>query len=222
MAPTATIKDIKAYQGKVEKGEITAQNMPPCPRCKVEARHFKIHAYRERCFLVIVEMIVQPCYCPLVRFRCLLCGKTFTFYPDFAIPHKRYTRQSIMGFAENYLAYADTTYQQAVMVKEEKSLPGYPDGERTLAPSTLHRWITRLGGLLNTAQKALGLIRQENPASPIFRDLAQVTIPCSKFRSQTRKDTLRSCFRLLLIEAFFKTTFQVSIFTKLATLCAFT
>lgn len=222
MPPTATIQDIKAYQEKVEKGQITAENLPSCPRCNLEACHFRIHAYRERRFLVLIDMIVQPCHCPLVRFRCPLCEKTFTFYPDFAIPHKHYTRQSITGFAENYVAYADTTYEQAVMVKHEKSVPGYPEGEKTLAPSTVHRWVTSLGRLLNTAQKALGLIRQENPASSVCRDLAQVSIPPYKYRTRARRDTLLRCFRLLVTEALFKATFHVSIFTKLATTCAFT
>lgn len=221
MPPTATIREIKAYQEKIEKGQITAQNLPPCSICEVEAYHFKIHAYRERRFLVIVAMIVQSALCSLIRFRCPGCGKTVTFYPDFAIPHKHYTRQSITGFAESYVA-ADTTYKDAIMVKDERSVPGYPDDEKSLAPSTVHRWITSLSGLVNTTQKALGLIRQENPASSACRDLAQLTMPRFKYRSQTRKESLLSCFRLLVTEALFKATFHLSIFTNLATSCAFT
>ena len=102
MPPTATLEDIKAYQEKVEKDKITPDNLPACPRCSVEPAFFKIHAYRERRFLIIVEMLIKAAYCSLVRFRCPGCGKTFTNYPDFAIPHKHYTRQNIMGFAANY------------------------------------------------------------------------------------------------------------------------
>ena len=221
MPPTATIEDIKAYRVKVEKGRITAQNLPPCRRCSLDAHYFKIHAYRERRFLIIVDMIVQPAHAPLVRFRCPGCGKSVVFYPDFALPHKHYTRQSIMGFAENYVAFEEATYRQAVMVREEQCVPGYPGDEKSLAPSTLHRWITSLGGLVNTAQKALSLICQENPASSACRDLAQLTIPRSKYRSQARKERLLNCFRLLVTEALFKATFHLSIFTKLATSCAF-
>ena len=220
MPPTATIQDIKAYREKSEKGEITPHNLPPCPRCNIEAHHFKIHAYRERRFLIIVDMIVQAAHCPLVRFVCPGCGKTITFYPDFAIPHKHYTRQSITGFAENYVA-SDDTYQQAVMDKDERSVLGYPDGERTLAPSTVHRWVTVLSRLLNTTQKALDLICQENPRSSICRDLAQWVVPWSKYRSQARKECLLSCFRLLATDVLFKTVFNLSIFTKLATTCTF-
>jgi len=86
MPPTATLEDIKAYQQKVEKDKITPHNLPACPRCSVDSSFFKIHAYRERRFLIIVEMLINAAFCTLIRFRCPGCGKTFTDYPDFAIP----------------------------------------------------------------------------------------------------------------------------------------
>ena len=142
MPPTATLEDIKAYQQKVQKDKITPHNLPPCPRCSVDSNFFKIHAYRERRFLIIVEMLIKAAFCSLIRFRCPGCGKTFTFYPDFAIPHKHYTRPTIMEFAANYLESDDITYQQAVMV--DNSAPGYAQSDATLAPSTIHPWITTL------------------------------------------------------------------------------
>jgi hypothetical protein len=54
MPLTATHEEIKAYQEKVEKGKITSDGLDPCPRCNLEPGHFKIHAYRERRFLIIV------------------------------------------------------------------------------------------------------------------------------------------------------------------------
>ena len=123
MPPTATLEDIKAYQQKVEKDKITPDNLPPCPRCSVESIFFKIHAYRERRFLIIIEILIKAAYCSLVRFKCPGCNKTFTDYPDFAIPHKHYTRPSITGFSASYLQSDDMTYQQAVMV--DNSAPGY-------------------------------------------------------------------------------------------------
>jgi len=94
MPPTATLEDIKAHQLKIEKGKIRPDNLPPCPRCSVESEFFKIHAYRERRFLIIIEMLIKAAYCSLLRFKCPGCGKTFTHYPDFAIPQKHYTRPS--------------------------------------------------------------------------------------------------------------------------------
>ena len=220
MPPTATMEDIKAYLRTCEKGELTSENLPPCPRCNVESHYFKNHAYRERLFLIIVDMVVQPIRGYLLRFRCPGCGKTFPFYPDFAIPYKRYTRQTITGLAERYVDAKDT-YQQAVMDKDEKSVPGYADREKTLAPSTVHRWVTSLARLVNTTQKALDLICQQNPKTTICRDLAQWLVPRSKYRTQARKISLVNCFRFLATEALFESVFNTSVFTKLAINCAF-
>jgi hypothetical protein len=164
-------------------------------------------------------MLIKAAFCSLIRFRCPGCGKTFTFYPDFAIPHKHYTCQSLMGFAAKYVESDDMTYQQAVMV--DNSAPGYPQTDSTLAPSTIHRWIKTLGRLTNTCQTALLLMLQENPLSSICRDLARIIIPQRKFKTNHRKKQLIGCRQLLMIEAIFKATFNTSIFTKLATRCAF-
>jgi len=221
MPLTATIEDIKAYLEKVEKNEITPEALPDCSRCGLDALCFKLHGYRERRFLIIKDMQVQPQYAPLLRFRCPGCNKTFSFYPDFALPYKHYTRQSIMGFAERYVASDTATYQQAVWIKEEESEPGYASGE-SLSPSTIHRWITSLAALKNTARKALNLICQEAPATTACRVLAQLSIAPRKFKNQGRKERLLGCFRLLTVEALFKATFHLSIFTKLAISYRFT
>jgi len=219
MPPTATLADIKAHQRKVEKDKITPYNLPPCPRCRVESEFFKIHAYRERRFLIIIEMLIKAAYCSLVRFKCPGCDKTFTDYPDFAIPHKHYTRPSITGFSASYLESDDMTYQQAVIV--DGSVPGYPQNDATLAPSTIHRWITTLGSFTQTCRTALILLLQENPVSSICRDLARLIIPQRKYKTNQRKKLLIGCRQLVIIEAFFQATFKTSIFTKLAMHCAF-
>ena len=219
MPPTATLEDIKAYQHKVEKDNIAPDNLPPCPRCRVDSEFFKIHAYRERRFFIIIEMLIKAAYCSLVRFKCPGCGKTFTNYPDFAIPHKHYTRPSITGFSASYLNSEDITYRQALMV--DGSVPGYPQNDATLAPSTIHRWITTLGRLTQTSRTALILLLQENPVSSICRNLAQVVIPQRKYKTKKRKKQLINCRQLMIIKAFFQATFKTSIFTKLAIRHAF-
>ena len=219
MPPTATLEDIKAYQDKVEKDKITPHNLPPCPRCRVDSSFFKIHAYRERRLLIIIEMLIKAAYCSLVRFKCPGCGKTFTHYPDFAIPHKHYSRPSITGFSASYLNSKHITYWQAVMV--DGSVPGYPQNDATLAPSTIHRWITTLGRLTQTCRTALILLLQENPLSSICRHLARIIIPQRKYKTHQRKKKLINCQQLIIVEAFFQATFKTSIFTKLAICHAF-
>jgi hypothetical protein len=219
MPPTATLQDIKAHQQKVQKDKITPDNLPACPRCSVESEFFKIHAYRERRFLIIIEMLIKAAYCSLVRFKCPGCGKTFTNYPDFAIPHKHYTRPSIMGFSARYLNSEDITYRQTLMV--DGSVPGYPQNDAALAPTTIHRWITTLGRFTQTCRKALILLLQENPVSSICRDLARIIIPQRKYKTKQRKKQLINCRQLMIVEAFFQATFKTSIFTKLAIRHAF-
>lgn len=192
MTLTATIEDIKAYLDKVEKNEITPETLPACIICGLAARHFKLHAYQERRFLIIVDMKVQLKEAPLVRFRCPGCNKTVCFYPDFALPHKHYTRQSIMAFAERYIASDTATYQQAVWIEQEQRDPGYESGE-SLLPSTIHRWITYLSSLAHTARKALNLICQDDPATTACRVIAQLRIARRKFRSRARKQRLLAC-----------------------------
>ena len=215
MPPTATLEDIKAHQERIEKGKITPDNLPPCPRCNVESAFFKIHAYRERRFLIIIEMLIKAAYCSLVRFSCPGCGKTFTHYPDFAIPHKHYTRQTITGFSARYVDSDAMTYQQAAMV--DNSVPGYPQSDGTLALSSIYRWITTIGRFTQTCRTALILLLQANPISSICRDLARLRVPQRKYKTEQRKKQLIGCRQLVIIEAFFQATFNTSIFTKLAT-----
>jgi hypothetical protein len=111
------------------------------------------------------------------------------------------------------------TYQQAVMVN--RNVPGYPQNDATLAPSTIHRWITTLGCFTQTCRTALILLLQENPGSSICRDLARLIIPQRKYKTNRRKKQLTGCRQLVIIEAFFQAIFKTSIFTKLATRLAF-
>jgi len=101
------------------------------------------------------------------------------------------------------------------------SLPGYPDSEQTLAPSTIHRFITNLSRLTTSAQKALELVLQENPASAICRNIANLAVPRQKYKTKTRKGNLLQCLKFFDIEALFQHTFNTSIFTKLAISCEF-
>lgn len=218
MPPTATYEDIKAYQHCVEKNKINPHSLPPCPVCCLESSFFKIHAYRERRFLLIVAMLIQSVWCSLVRFKCPGCGKTITFYPDFALPHKHYTRQTIIGFASTCLA-SDATYQQGLMT--ENQVPGYSHSDATLAASSIHRWITSLASYPRTCRAALALLLQASPCAPICRQLAQWRPPASKARSQLRTLQLINARRVALIEAYFRDTFNVSVFTKLAIACGF-
>lgn len=223
MPPTATIEEIKAYQDCLEKNKIEPDTLPACPICNSESKFFKLHAYRERLFLIIVKMIIESVSCSLARFACPGCGKTFTFYPDFAIPNKHYTRQTIMGLSEKHVTSEESTLSSVVGEEEENgAVPEYPGGKKSLSPSTVHRWIGSLGRLKEITHRALTKIRHKAPDTDVFRTMGQLSIPDSKYRSRARMECLLGCLELFVAETFFKATFRISIFTDFARECGFT
>ena len=203
MPPTATYEQIKAYQNQVEKNKITPHGLGPCPRCNLESLFFKLHAYRERRFLVIVDMLVKAVFCTLVRFRCTDCGKTITSYPDFAIPHKHYTRQTIEGLSRAYVENDQMTYQDAVM--NDDAVPERPVSGQALAPSSVHRWISTLAALIIAHQQALKKLLQQNPAVQLGTYLEPIQIPDKKYKTHNRKHCLLRC------RWFFKNQFSPSL-----------
>lgn len=210
MPLTATLEQIKAYQQKVEKDKITAHHLPPCPRCNLESLFFKLHAYRERRFLVIVDMLVKAVFCPLARFRCPDCGKTITSYPDFAIPHKHYTRQTIEGFSRVYVENDQKTYEDAVMTDD--GVPERAVSGRSLAPSSIHRWIGMLADLIIANEDALKKSLQEKPPVQLCSHSNPVQIPEKKYKTCHRRDCLLRCRWFFKIQAVFKK----SVFTEFA------
>ena len=210
MPPTATLEDIKAHQDKVEKNKITPHHLPPCSRCSVDSSYFKIHAYRERQFLIIVEMLIKAAYCSLVRFGCPGCGKTFTHYPDFAIAHKHYTRQTIEGFSRTYVENDQKTYQDAVTIND--AVPERAVSGRTLAPSSIHRWIGTLAALIRANQDALKKWLQEKCAAQLYSHLSSIQIPEKKYKTSSRRHCLLRCRWFFKIQAVLKN----SVFTEFA------
>lgn len=192
MSHTATLEDIKAYQEKVEKNKITSFDLPSCRICNLESQFFKVHAYRERRFLIIIKMIVRAAFCTLVRFKCPNCGKTYTYYPDFALPHKHFTRQTIESFSKSYTEDDQQTYEKAVM--QNGAAPGYPDDKHVLAGSTIHRWISTLANIFLAYQDAM-IISTVNNSD-------QVTIPPKKYKTPHRKACLMRCRRFFKNELF--------------------
>jgi hypothetical protein len=171
------MEDIKAYQAQLEKNKITADGLAPCLRCNLESKFFKIHAYRERRFLLIIAMFVESILCSLVRFRCTRCGKTFTYYPDFALAGKHYTRQTIESFSHAYVENTQQTYKTAAITHD--GTPTYSEGDRVLAPSTIYHWISTLACLVTSCQ---------NTDKKSFPGIAR-----KKYRSPERKTCLLKC-----------------------------
>lgn len=195
--------------------------LPPCPRCAVPSDQFKRHEIRKRQFNIILDQIVQTVIGLLIRWACPGCGKTCSQYPEFAVPYKRYVLPDIIQYANRYLEDPDMTYELLV----KKWAAGYQreaGDEAQLWPSTIHRWITTLGGLPQTMAKTLQLIRQKNPNAATVRHLSQLSVSNRKFKTDERRIVLIRCRQLLLLDRLFHHIFNVFIFPKLAADCGFT
>ncbi len=140
------------------------------------------------------------------------------------MPHKRYARPDVCRLANRYVSADGVSYRGGVQVRRMAVCYGDGGGDvqaiddRVLWPSTLHRWISFVGGLRDTLQRAWRLIRAKSPACDLFR--SPVVVPCWKYRSAERREVLQTCGRVLGIDRAFQARFGVSIFTHLATRCS--
>jgi hypothetical protein len=214
------LEEVQSYTDSVRKGEVHC-GVSTCPTCGEAPCEFKLHERRKRTFLVVVERLVHKVLSLLPRWKCPLCKTSFTLYPDFALPRKRYVRQSVSRLSRRYLDNDRTSYRKAV---KEQGLPVFYDAEsegtideRTLAHSTLHRWLTFYSSLKRTLGEALRLVKAKSPGSGIFREVRPVA-PW-KFQSEERKRALDTSKRLFRAEREYQEIFKISIFPRLATSC---
>ena len=225
---------IAVHTQTVERGEANC-TVERCPTCGRRPAAFKYHATRKRTFRVIVDRMVQTVVSALTRWKCPACRETFTLYPDFALPHKRYVRQDVCRLSERYVTEDDPSYRKAVQVNgtavyydagaggrqavDNRATAGDSQAidDRTLWPSTLHRWIGWVGGLRRTLREAFQLIRARSATCDVHRDL--VPLAPGKYRGEQRKAVLQACGRLFRTDEAYRNLFQTSIFPDLATVC---
>ena len=115
-----------------------------CPQCYSKPEIFKLHECRKRAFRCIAGNFVKVLITFLARWKCTECGKTFTSYPSFAAPHKRYTINDILNFRNKLIEDDQQTLYTAVT--HEGSPIGYQEEneknvDHFLAPSTVWRWM---------------------------------------------------------------------------------
>lgn len=215
-----SLEEINAHTQAVASGTVPC-DVPACPRCGKRPAAFCLHDRRKRIFLVILDHLIHEILSLLPRWKCPLCGRTFTTYPAFALPRKRYVRKEVLRFSDRYITEDRTSYRKAV--KEER-LPVFYDGGdagkidyRQFAHTTLHRWFPFLGSLKSTARNALRLIQEKTTDSGFFRKI--LPVPPWKYRSEVRREILIASRRLLQVESEFQALFEVSLFPRFATSC---
>jgi hypothetical protein len=210
------VKVITAHGAAASGKEGIECTVGACPRCQARPKRFWRHGTRLRLFLVFAEVVVRV-WSYLPRWKCPACKHTFTQYPPFALPFKRYALPFIRERVVAYVTDEALTYAKGVE-EEGMSICHEDPGEgRKLWPSTLWRWVSTLGGFPETVRRALDLIKQKDPSSVLFRALGERQFRGEKFRSQARKGVLQRCRELLLVEPVYAESFGARILPDLAT-----
>ena len=168
------------------------------------------------------EILVEVIESWRVRFRCRHCRKTFTEYPPFALPHKRFVKQDVLGRALKYLSAEKkpkpkcrATYREAVW--EGRGPLSYAEDQegRQFSHSTIWRWLSWLGSLKDLMQQATQLILQKDPQANLH--WKPHPIANHKVCSEERRKTLEQAAGMLDVVETFSLLFGVSLFTHLGT-----
>jgi len=148
---------IQSHTDKIVSGNIVAPEKS-CPRCSKKPETYKLHECRKRFFRFVVKNFVHIALTLLARWKCPICRETFTQYPEFALPHKRYVKADIKGFSKKYIEDEKQTY--ASVVNHNNGTIGYQRDDnqpvgRFLNPTTPWRWITWLGRVASEPLKEM-------------------------------------------------------------------
>ena len=141
--------------------------------------------------MVISDRSVETIACTLVRWRCPVCQRTFTEYPFFAAPHKRYLRSQMMVRALQYVEDDAVSYRKGVLqsflpIFHPAPAPPFDteldfavqQGQPVMAHSSLYHWVSTLGVCCDNTREARG---------PPF-------VPAQwKFTTPLRRDILIAC-----------------------------
>jgi len=134
------------------------------------------------------------------------------------LPRKRYVEPPVLKKGSEYLgtdqSYLKTTKHEGMsIVYDDRTVTDkcVPLG---LAPSTVWRWLSWLGGMPGTLRAAWGLIRQKDPNSTLHRE--PWAVPPTKYRSEKRRDALQQAMQLLAIDRVCAGLFGEGIFPRYA------
>jgi hypothetical protein len=190
-----------------------------CPRCCGRAP-FVRHDIRRRTFRCVQDGEIQTFRSWLVRWQCPSCNRTFTDYPPFALPYKRFVKSTILSASAEYVGEEGSTYR-AVALPGGARIDDHSKGQNTasFSHSTLWRWLTWLAAMPQSVNVAAQLIRQKDSNVALHREAWEITR--GHYRSTARRFTLQTAFRTLGVAHLFERLFEVPLFPNFATTLGF-
>ena len=202
---------IERYQQEAE-----SQDSPDCccPGCQQQAPGYRPHDRRRRQFYVVVGNWVHRFFTTLVRWKCAVCGTTFTFYPSFCVPYKRFILADITRLSGRYVEADEASYRSVVRCRGMAI--GYaeePSTLKQLSPTTLWRWLGDLGACQARLQAGLRLIQQKDPRLALHRQIRPVA--ARKYRTERRREQLQTGRFLLSVAEVFNHLFGQVMFPRL-------
>ena len=126
---------IREYTNQIVEGNFDAAE-GVCEKCHEKPGEYKLHECRKRQVRFSVGAVVEVAMTFVLRWKYSLCGATFTQYPPFIAPHKRFALPEIVRLSRKYLENDKSSYADAVV--EDGNEIGYPD-ERGLCDSFVSR-----------------------------------------------------------------------------------
>lgn len=179
---------IARHTDAIIRGDIRSPDIV-CRSCHQKPAFFKLHESRKRQFRLIVEDIVTVTMSFLLRWRCLLCRATFTEYPSFAVPHKRFVLTDIITLGQRYLEHESSSYRHVVL--HGGANIGYPDAgglcDRFLSHSSVWRYMFFLSDMASPCND-----------HPVFGP-QMLSIPSFKYHSDYRKGVLFRAVKGLIL-----------------------
>jgi hypothetical protein len=137
------------------------------------------------------------------------------------LPRKRFTKQPVLEKGGEYLgtehSYAKTVVDQreGLPIMYDDRTPAGLERASGLAPSTVWRWLSWLGGMPATLCGVWDLIRQKEPDATLHRQSWAVSP--RKYRSEKRRDVLVQAMQLLAVDRVCEGLFREGIFPRYAT-----
>ena len=135
------------------------------------------------------------------------------------MPRKRFVKQPVLDKASEYLgtdhSYRKTVEHERMPIMYDDRTPAGLEKASGLAPSTVWRWLSWLGGMAGTLRAVSGLIHQKEPNSTLHRQ--PWAIEPGKCRCSQRQQTLQQAMQLLAADRVCERLFSEGIFPRFAT-----